>query len=186
MFPGQCGNAAFFLKGQPDQFHFKFRGISFSGKSFCGAHEVSTCKISGCLSYRSVVYEPDGTETTLTFISQSDDYWLSNGMQAHPFTAKSALGQVGFRLRQNITTHSGMQFIPWLKIALEQEFVHNNPVRVNDDNFNNDSAGTRGSNRAGISATLTPHTHIYANINYEKGDGMESPWTGNASLSYRF
>lgn len=120
------------------------------------------------------------------FISQSDDYWLSNGMQTHLCTAKSALEQVGFRLRQNITTHSGMQFIPWLKIALEQEFVHNNPVRVNDDNFNNDSAGTRGSYRAGISATLTPHTHIYANINYEKGDGMESPWTGNAGLSYRF
>lgn len=107
-------------------------------------------------------------------------------MQAHLGTAESALGQVGFRLRQNITTHSGMQFIPWLKIALEQEFVHNNPVRVNDDNFNNDSAGTRGSYQAGISATLTPHTHIYASINYEKGDGMESPWTGNAGFSYRF
>lgn len=120
------------------------------------------------------------------FISQSDNYWLSNGMQAHPGTAKSALGQVGFRLRQNMTTRHGIQFVPWLKVALEQEFVHNNPVRVNDDNFNNDIAGTRGSYQAGISAALTPHMHIYASINYEKGDGMESPWTGNAGFSYRF
>lgn len=120
------------------------------------------------------------------FISQSDNYWLSNGMQAHPGTAKSALGQVGFRLRQNMTTRHGVQLIPWLKVALEQEFVHNNPVRVNEDNFNNDSAGTRGSYQAGISATLTQHTHIYASINYEKGDGMESPWTGNAGISYSF
>ncbi|EBP3997621.1 autotransporter outer membrane beta-barrel domain-containing protein [Salmonella enterica subsp. enterica] len=120
------------------------------------------------------------------FISQSDNYWLSNGMQAHPGTAKSALGQVGFRLRQNMTTRHGIQFVPWLKVALEQEFVHNNPVRVNDDNFNNDITGTRGSYQAGISAALTPHMHIYASINYEKGDGMESPWTGNAGFSYRF
>ncbi|WP_330982144.1 MULTISPECIES: autotransporter outer membrane beta-barrel domain-containing protein [Enterobacterales] len=47
-------------------------------------------------------------------------------------------------------------------------------------------AGTRGSYQAGISAALTPHTHIYASINYEKGDGMESPWTGNIEVGYNF
>ncbi|EPA8308595.1 hypothetical protein ACQ64I_004612 [Escherichia coli] len=66
MFPGQCGNTAFFFKSQPDQFHFEFRGIVFPGKSFFSAHEVSTCKISGCLSYRILDSGPDGTQTTLT------------------------------------------------------------------------------------------------------------------------
>ncbi|EPM8738665.1 hypothetical protein ACTR8H_003949, partial [Escherichia coli] len=64
--PGQCGNTAFFFKSQPDQFHFEFRGIVFPGKSFFSAHEVSTCKISGCLSYRILDSGPDGTQTTLT------------------------------------------------------------------------------------------------------------------------
>ena len=68
MFPGQCGNTAFFFKSQPDQFHFEFRGIVFPGKSFFSAHEVSTCKISGCLSYRILDSGPDGTQTTLTII----------------------------------------------------------------------------------------------------------------------
>ncbi|AUV30008.1 hypothetical protein C2U48_03970 [Escherichia coli] len=68
MFPGQCGNTAFFFKSQPDQFHFEFRGIVFPGKSFFSAHEVSTCKISGCLSYRILDSGPDGTQTTLTLI----------------------------------------------------------------------------------------------------------------------
>ncbi|MEF8948453.1 hypothetical protein U9819_24635, partial [Escherichia coli] len=49
-----------------DQFHFEFRGIVFPGKSFFSAHEVSTCKISGCLSYRILDSGPDGTQTTLT------------------------------------------------------------------------------------------------------------------------
>ncbi|WP_058914509.1 hypothetical protein, partial [Entomohabitans teleogrylli] len=66
MLSGQRSNTSFFFKSQPDQFHFKFRGISFSGKFFFGAHQVSTCKISGGLSYRIVVSEPDGTEMTLT------------------------------------------------------------------------------------------------------------------------
>ncbi|PUX82103.1 hypothetical protein BTK76_12535, partial [Cronobacter sakazakii] len=59
-------NTAFFFKSQPDQFHFEFRGIVFPGKSFFSAHEVSTCKISGCLSYRILDSGPDGTQTTLT------------------------------------------------------------------------------------------------------------------------
>ncbi len=69
MFPGQCGNTAFFFKSQPDQFHFEFRGIVFPGKSFFSAHEVSTCKISGCLSYRILDSGPDGTQTTLTDVT---------------------------------------------------------------------------------------------------------------------
>ncbi|EFO2275430.1 hypothetical protein DSH37_25755 [Escherichia coli] len=39
----------------------------FPGKSFFSAHEVSTCKISGCLSYRILDSGPDGTQTTLTY-----------------------------------------------------------------------------------------------------------------------
>ncbi|TXO52858.1 hypothetical protein FV239_17065, partial [Escherichia coli] len=46
------------------------RGIVFPGKSFFSAHEVSTCKISGCLSYRILDSGPDGTQTTLTFRMQ--------------------------------------------------------------------------------------------------------------------
>ncbi|EAM7072623.1 autotransporter outer membrane beta-barrel domain-containing protein [Salmonella enterica] len=158
-----------------------------------GGHADGSYTIPGMGGSLIAGYDARFARTTLSpfigftgFISQSDDYRMSNGMQAHPGTAKSALGQVGFRLRQNITTCHGMQLVPWLRVALEQEFVHNNPVKVNDDSFNNDIAGTRGSYQAGISAALTQHTHIYASINYGKGDGMESPWSGNAGFSYRF
>jgi outer membrane autotransporter protein len=78
------------------------------------------------------------------FTAQSDDYSLSNGMQARPGTAKLALAEAGLRLSQSFATHSGAQFTPWIKVSLEQEFVHNNEVQVNDDHFNNDSAGSRG------------------------------------------
>lgn len=50
MLKGQSGDTAFLFKSQPDQFHLKFWRIAFPGKSFFGAHEVSTCKISGRLS----------------------------------------------------------------------------------------------------------------------------------------
>ncbi|RMA03155.1 hypothetical protein EA154_13360, partial [Enterobacter hormaechei subsp. hoffmannii] len=36
---------------------------------FFSAHEVSTCKISGCLSYRILDSGPDGTQTTLTEVT---------------------------------------------------------------------------------------------------------------------
>lgn len=71
-------------------------------------------------------------------------------------------------------------------MALEQEFAHSNPVRVNDDRFNNDIAGTRGSYQAGISAALTRQMRLSATVQYQNGEGMESPWTGELGFSYTF
>ncbi len=155
-----------------------------------GGHADGSYTIPGLGGNLIAGYDARFARTTLSpfagftgFISQSDNYWLSNGMQAHPGTAKSTLGQFGFRLRQNITTHSGMQFITWLKVAMEHEFVHNNPVRVNDDNFNNDIAGTRGNYQAGISAALTQHTRIYASINTRKVMGWNRRGPGMRVLA---
>ncbi|EFN5395525.1 tyrosine-type recombinase/integrase [Escherichia coli] len=103
MFPGQCGNTAFFFKSQPDQFHFEFRGIVFPGKSFFSAHEVSTCKISGCLSYRILDSGPDGTQTTLTeALGDSQDvslhslrHWLATRMKERGVNLVDAQGILG-------------------------------------------------------------------------------------------
>lgn len=92
MFPGQCGNTAFFFKSQPDQFHFEFRGIVFPGKSFFSAHEVSTCKISGCLSYRILDSGPDGTQTTLTLKDLSSQ--LRQLQKQIPFATAQAMTKV--------------------------------------------------------------------------------------------
>ncbi|EGT5656575.1 autotransporter outer membrane beta-barrel domain-containing protein [Citrobacter braakii] len=120
------------------------------------------------------------------FTAQGDDYRLSNGMQARPGTAKSALAQAGLRLSQHIAGQRGAEFTPWLKVSLEQEFVHNNEVRVNEDTFNNNCAGVRGSYQLGLNATLTPQTRLTASAQYQKGDGVESPWTGMLGFSHAF
>ena len=103
MFPGQCGNTAFFFKSQPDQFHFEFRGIVFPGKSFFSAHEVSTCKISGCLSYRILDSGPDGTQTTLTAISDATFYiWRKKygGMEVPEVKRLKSLEEENARLKK--------------------------------------------------------------------------------------
>ncbi|MEY7474970.1 ATP-binding protein, partial [Citrobacter freundii] len=55
------------------------------GKSFFSAHEVSTCKISGCLSYRILDSGPDGTQTTLT------SNLLSNAIKYSPDNTCTAI-----------------------------------------------------------------------------------------------
>lgn len=184
-----------------DQRHFWLEGVlkgnlfnqHLNARMSSGGHadgSYTTPGIGGSLTTGYDFHLADATFSPFIgftgFTSQSDDYALSNGMQAHPGTAKSALAQAGMRISQQISTDNGAQFIPWLKVSLEQEFVQNNRVNVNDDRFNNDIAGSRGSYQAGFSAVLTPQTRLYASVKYEKGEGMESPWTGGIGLSHRF
>ena len=138
MFPGQCGNTAFFFKSQPDQFHFEFRGIVFPGKSFFSAHEVSTCKISGCLSYRILDSGPDGTQTTLTVKATGKKQLIIAGVVTEVCVAFPALSAIeeGFDVFvvtdasgtfNEITRHSawdrlsqaGAQLMTWFGVACE-------------------------------------------------------------------
>jgi len=127
MFPGQCGNTAFFFKSQPDQFHFEFRGIVFPGKSFFSAHEVSTCKISGCLSYRILDSGPDGTQTTLTYLQQG---LVEEGYQADLFNnGRDGLGAASKGQYDLIILDVMLPFLDgWQIISALRESGHEEPV----------------------------------------------------------
>ena len=121
MFPGQCGNTAFFFKSQPDQFHFEFRGIVFPGKSFFSAHEVSTCKISGCLSYRILDSGPDGTQTTLTVkhfgLSEAGAQTIRRAHAVQPVTALQSEYSMWWREPEQeilpVLEELGIGFVPF-------------------------------------------------------------------------
>ncbi|MCG8282927.1 hypothetical protein MHI67_26375, partial [Escherichia coli] len=74
------------------------------GKSFFSAHEVSTCKISGCLSYRILDSGPDGTQTTLT----------KNGKEIEGML--SILDATKRASEANVVTKTGMTLAPLVRV----------------------------------------------------------------------
>ncbi|WP_289627016.1 FimD/PapC C-terminal domain-containing protein, partial [Escherichia coli] len=96
------------------------RGIVFPGKSFFSAHEVSTCKISGCLSYRILDSGPDGTQTTLTDnvdLEQTTQFVVPNrgAMVAARFNAN-----IGYRVLVTVSDRNGKP-LPFGALASNDE-----------------------------------------------------------------
>lgn len=119
------------------------------------------------------------------FTSNSNDYTLSNGMRAHVGSQRSVIGEAGVSVGHKFNVQSAI-IQPFAKIAVTQEFIDDNAVKVNDDNFTNDLSGTRGVYQLGINARLNKSLTVRADASYAEGNQVEVPWTANLGISYSF
>ncbi|MBW5822994.1 autotransporter outer membrane beta-barrel domain-containing protein [Yersinia enterocolitica] len=123
---------------------------------------------------------------TTTFKAEAKDISLNNGMTARMGATKSMEGEAGVSLGMNLDV-VGTAVKPYLTAAVSHEFSDNNKVRINNSyDFTNNISGTAGKYGAGVSAQLTPHTGVWAEVNYQKGDNMESPVTGSVGFRINF
>ncbi|HDL7647706.1 TPA: autotransporter outer membrane beta-barrel domain-containing protein [Yersinia enterocolitica] len=123
---------------------------------------------------------------TTAFRSEAKDISLNNGMTARIGATKSMEGEAGVSLGMNLDV-AGTAVRPYLKAAVSHEFSDNNKVRINNSyDFTNDISGTAGKYGAGVSAQLTPYTGVWAEVNYQKGDNMESPVTSSVGFRINF
>ncbi|MHA6313566.1 autotransporter outer membrane beta-barrel domain-containing protein (plasmid) [Pantoea sp. S-LA4] len=123
--------------------------------------------------------------SVMGFTSTSQDYALSNGMKAHSGAQHSVIGEAGVNLGHEFLIQDA-QIQPYLKLAVAQEFIDDNEVRVNDDRFTNDVSGTRGVYQLGVNAKLTDRLSVHTDAGYTQGDRIESPWTANLGMSWSF
>ncbi|EEB1092770.1 autotransporter outer membrane beta-barrel domain-containing protein [Salmonella enterica] len=120
------------------------------------------------------------------FRAGTKDISLNNGMTARIDTIRSLQSEAGVNLGMNLDV-SGITVKPYLTAAVSHEFSDNNKVRINNSyDFTNDISGTTGKYGAGVSAQLTPHTGVWAEASYQKGENMESPVTGSVGFRINF
>ncbi|MGK3143638.1 autotransporter outer membrane beta-barrel domain-containing protein [Pantoea sp. C2G6] len=119
------------------------------------------------------------------YTGTSQDYTLSNGMKAHVGSQQSVIGEAGVNLGHDFSVQ-GTQIQPYLKLAIEREFIDDNAVRVNSDHFSNDVSGTRGTYQVGINARLTDRLAVHTDAGYSSGSKLESPWSANLGVSWSF
>ncbi|KGT87023.1 hypothetical protein NG99_24415 [Erwinia typographi] len=119
------------------------------------------------------------------FTSNTSDYTLSNGMKAHVSPQKSVTGETGVSFGHKFVVH-GALVQPYIKLAVTQEFIDDNKVKVNDDHFTNDLSGTRGVYQLGVNTKVTDRLTVHADASYAQGSHVEAPWTANLGASWSF
>ncbi|MBJ3591169.1 autotransporter outer membrane beta-barrel domain-containing protein [Salmonella enterica subsp. enterica serovar Saintpaul] len=121
------------------------------------------------------------------FTSDSSDYALSNGMQAHVGSTRSLMAEGGVNVGHKFTLNNGAVLQPYVGVAATQEFIDDNKVEVNNDgHFENDLSGTRGVYQVGLRAQLTDRLTAHADASYAQGSNIESPWVANIGVAWSF
>lgn len=127
--------------------------------------------------------EPYGKLSTA--VIQGRNYDLDNGMQADGDRARSVLGEAGATVGRTVDMSNGMVAQPYVRAAVQHEFINNNRVTVNNDNvFNNDLSGSRGLLGAGVALAVSKDLQVHADVEYSKGKHIEQPYGVNVGLRW--
>lgn len=111
-------------------------------------------------------------------------YEFDNGLRAASQQATSKQAALNAVAGRTFRLDNGINLQPWLRAAAIKEFSDNNAVSINGNHFTNDMSGLRGEYGAGLSAQVRNDVQIYADMNYSKGDKIESPWSGNLGVRW--
>lgn len=112
---------------------------------------------------------------------------LTNGMSASSDRTNSIKGELGTSIGGELETANGSKIKPYIKLAIENEFVNSNKVTINrTDSLNNDFSGSAGKFGLGVQAKTTNNTSVYAEVDYRKGSKVESPVIANIGFRVSF
>jgi len=123
---------------------------------------------------------------TTYFAAKGKDITLSNGLKADIGTQQSAKGELGVSVGKTFQLDH-VALSPYVTVAVEHEFLKDNKVTFNDRyTYKNDQSGTLGKYGAGLTAQLAKNTQAYAEVDYRKGNKVESPIMANIGIRVNF
>ncbi|MBS9443430.1 autotransporter outer membrane beta-barrel domain-containing protein [Photorhabdus heterorhabditis] len=113
------------------------------------------------------------------------DYSLDNGMEANVHAANSLRGEVGTLLESefSIAEHSVR---PYAKTAVSREFIKNNEIEINNVSFDSNYSGNVGKYGLGVTADVGGNALVYTEVNYQKGNKVETPIYATAGFRVSF
>ncbi|ENZ0348116.1 autotransporter outer membrane beta-barrel domain-containing protein [Morganella morganii] len=121
------------------------------------------------------------------FRGQGADYRYSNEMSIKADAARSFSGELGATFGKNFVLENGAQLKPYLRVAVNHEFLKNGNVELNKQGKRtNDMSGTTGKYGIGVDAKLNNNWAVYGEFNYANGSKQETPYSGFLGVNYRF
>jgi outer membrane autotransporter protein len=128
--------------------------------------------------------EPYAQLAAMTIEGKS--YQLDNGLEASGDDTRSLQGKLGATAGRTFEYGQGRMIQPYLRVAAAHEFVDNNRVRLNDNRFDNDLAGSRGEVGVGLVGAWTDRWQAHAELDYANGKQLEQPWGVSLGVRYNW
>lgn len=121
------------------------------------------------------------------FIGDKTHYTLDSGMSVQADATRSLKGETGLTFGKNVALADGTMLQPYARLAVRHEFMKNNDVIINHtEKFTNDLSGTSGKYGLGITAKLNDRWSAWGEVSYEKGQHIETPYSGQLGIRYSF
>ncbi|POT57209.1 autotransporter outer membrane beta-barrel domain-containing protein [Citrobacter amalonaticus] len=121
------------------------------------------------------------------FIGDKTHYKLDSGMSVKADAVQSLKGEAGFTFGKNVALADGTVLQPYARLAVRHEFMKNNDVVINHtEKFNHDLSGTTGKYGLGMTAKLNDRWSAWGEVSYEKGQHLETPYSGQLGIRYSF
>lgn len=121
------------------------------------------------------------------FIGDRTHYKLDSGMSVKADETQSLKGETGLTFGKNVALADGTLLQPYARLAVRHEFMKDNNIVINrTEKFTNDLSGTSGKYGLGMTAKLNERWSAWGEVNYEKGQHIETPYSGNLGIRYSF
>lgn len=112
-------------------------------------------------------------------------YTLDNGMTSDIHAANSLQGEVGTLIESEFSL-AGRSVKPYARAAIAREFIKNNEITINSILFDSNYSGNVAKYGVGITADIADSASVYGEINYQKGNKVETPVNATAGLRISF
>lgn len=120
-------------------------------------------------------------------VIEGKDYTLDNGLRVDNDKTRSLLGKVGMTVGREIVLGNGSKLQPRLRAAVSHEFVNNNRVSVNNNDFNNDLSNTSLEVSGGLNwAPANNKWQIYGELGTSRSETVTQNLGGSVGVSYSF
>ncbi|WP_312936448.1 autotransporter outer membrane beta-barrel domain-containing protein [Pseudomonas sp.] len=117
---------------------------------------------------------------------EGQSYELDNGLRASGNVTRSLQGKLGTTAGRTFDKGEGRMIQPYVRVAAAHEFINSNRVRINDNSFDNDLAGSRAELGAGLVVAWAQQWQAHAEFDYAHGERLEQPWGASVGVRYNW
>lgn len=185
-------NSGVYIDGVLKYNHFsnELSAVSTHGEAIRGDYSQNALGASLEVGYNTDIVSGLWAEpyAKLAYVQvEGKDISLNNKMTANIGDQDSLNSELGIHLGTSFVVGGNSTISPYIKAAWVHEYIDNNHTTINKRNkFTTDLSGDMGKYGFGVNLKMANQISMFAEVDYVKGNKIETPIQGNIGVRYNF